>query len=437
MPNLRTCLIMSLAALVLPGAAFAADDCIEVLAKDYEKIAASTSLTNDYLRVIDREAWEQLSIKHGAEASLFGVELGHDYESFSSRRQAHFETVSFHRSVQESTDILRIVTNERAYPAYEACLRSQAPKGLVAWISNEDMNTLEIRIRYNYTAGLAVVRLEGSVEGGLVSGAPEGRVWRGAKRWKPATERVFTVRRQPGTTETVITIEPTNGDRPVTLRSQRADGLMELRFVGTTEKFRRVVSASQPTPDNDGNKDGCPNEVGRAQGGFCKSRTWVHLEAAPGRVLKKATMACDGAGCPWATIGRTQVSEDSRAAKGYVDNWGLKVSARLSAEEWEIVGADQCVASGPLPVVLDSPRTISTTVECAEIAIVTLTHPGTNAQSLMKFGDAASSDGLLKRGSPVLERGTGRVTTYVAVAESDPQGAKLEAVTDLGSEKAD
>jgi hypothetical protein len=317
-------------------------DCLPVLAKDYYSFATSSSLNEDFLKSIDSESWQQLQKSNSFNGSGYGISISDDYKTFDEKRNKYLESVHYTRSQQQATNILQIATADRAYPAYEACVRSVAGAGgLRVWVSRETMDTIELRVLYRNPPNVRSMGLQGFVTGGVVAQAPKGRLWTSTKRWGVNQETLVLITRSPGTASTTMIVVADDGSGPVSLTSKRADGLLALSHPGTTNVFRQTRSAAVGTPNNNENRGSCPNEVGRSDTGVCISRTSLSITTAVPRFFLNGTSSCAGGACPWTRGAPATVDNNGLSISTYIDNLGSAVTLNLSANEYEHLGPAQ------------------------------------------------------------------------------------------------
>jgi hypothetical protein len=217
--SLASLVVVALLASVYTQAqSVAVKDCLPVLSKDYYSYAEQNSLQEDFLKSIDAESWEQLRQSNQVNATgLFSAGLfsfSDDYKSFDEKRSKYLETIHYSRNRQQAVSILQITTGPRAYPAYEACLRSLGDgPPLRVWASREDMGKIELHVKYVNPAGTRSMVLAGLVSGGAVTGAPPGHLWRDGKKWGVNQEVPFIITRTKGVSETTVIVARLTGPR--------------------------------------------------------------------------------------------------------------------------------------------------------------------------------------------------------------------------------
>jgi hypothetical protein len=373
-------------------------DCLPVLAKDYYAYAYKNNLREDFLKTIDAESWEQLRRDNSFSVSGYGITTSDDYKSMDEKRNSYLEQVHYNRNQQQALEILRITTAERAYPAYEACLRSvDGGTGLRVWAHTETMDEIDLRVLYKNPASkpgaAAKMAMQGFVDNGLVKDAPPGRLWKGSKVWGVNQELSFRVSRKAGTPTTTITVVAEDGSAPAILSFKRADGMLSLTFPGVTDVPRQSRQASVNTPNNNENRGGCPNLIGRSDTGICKSRSTVSMTTTAPRFFANGRTDCIGGGCPWTTRLPIDISNNGLAIAAAIDNWGSAVTLVLVANEYEHLSEGQyCKGDGPIPVIFDSSVVFTAPKECLPIATIrwTLLPQGTG-EGVIKFGEASSA----------------------------------------------
>jgi hypothetical protein len=367
-------------------------DCNAALSKDYYSYAQQNNLEEDYLRTIDRDTWQKMQEDHSSSGSAgyggFTLNYGDSYDKFSESREHYFDSTHYHRNNQQALNILQITTSPRAYAAYETCLRSfsQGP-AIVAWASSESMSEVQVRVKYVNGPGIAGAYLYGTVTGGSVKGESAGLLWGtptvashfsflssslDPNYWKGNEEKLIVIQRTRGFAETSIAIKSSRNEPPVSLKFERADGILTLTYEGQRDVLRRqnVQGPSVGLPNNNENRGSCPNEVGR-ENGVCVSRTAVTVSTASPKYLQNPRTVCSGYPCGWARIAQASLSGDQLSATGYVDNWGSSAIAYAVGDEYEHLGKSQCGADEKLPVIKGQPILFSSvTEECLPIALL-------------------------------------------------------------------
>jgi len=391
-------------------------DCDAALSKDYYSYASKKNLFEDYLKSIDQETYSKLTQNNKfflEGISQYGpFKVGDDYSSFDEKRNKYLETVHYTRTREEAINIIQLTTSERAYTAYESCLRTIGEGGgLLVWASKEGPDLIDLHVKYANPANVKSILLTGDLSGGTVAGAPSGKVWpdhsllhlSDPAKWGVNQEKVFAVRPEPGVTDTRITVRPDDGAAPIILHFRRADAELTLDFVGTHDVLRHL-NQSSPTvvsPDNNENRGNCPNMVGRDSGKYCISRTPVSFSVAPPLFLKDATGLCTGGGCPfgsWSHVAAVDVGEQSATAA--FDNHGSAVSLAILVNIWEHVGKDQCGGTqGPLPIRFGQSVVFSASDECMPIAVLHWKRSVGDDQGVMAFGQPTGAGGKLTRTS--------------------------------------
>jgi hypothetical protein len=402
-------LLLSLLLLSCSGvkAQSTAKDCLPVLAKDYYSYAMKNDLQEDFLRTIDSESFKQvkedITSKGQAYAGAFSGE--NDYSKFDESRNKYLENLHYSRNIQQAVNILQITTSERAYTAYETCLRSVASgPALLVWASKETMNDIELHVKYMNGAGSKGIELYGTVDGGSVNGEPAGMIWSEGSHWWSTNEnkwgineeKSFTILRTPGTAETTIKVRASDNSTPFSQTFKRADGILTLSYVGTTDAYRGERKVMAQMPDNHENRGGCPNEVGRHDGKYCTSRTTMTATVAAPRFLKDAANVCNPAACGYIFQGPSSISPDGLIATTYVDNWGSPMQVWLRVEEYEHLSKEGCGGDQKIPVIVGHPVLMSAAMECEPISqILWTTLSGIPSQGSMPFSWKESSTGEL------------------------------------------
>ncbi len=311
-------------------------DCVPVLAKDYFSYAEKNNLQEDFLRTIDSESWRRVKEDASMGGSAYGglFSGSNTYSQFDEQRNSYLERLHYTRNSQQALNILQITTGDRAYKAYESCLKSIATgPALVVWASRETMDEIDLRVRYINAPEIKEMDLYGTVTGGSVDGEPQGMIWskggtfRHNNRWGINQEKPFVIKRTPGTGETNLTVKAADGSPPFSQSFKRADGLLTLSYIGTLDAFRRPLSDSLKSPNNDERRDsGCLNYVAMHDGKFCTSRTTVTITTTAPRFLKNATSSCGGGNaCAWTYPPVVSISPDQLKASTYIDNWSAPV----------------------------------------------------------------------------------------------------------------
>jgi hypothetical protein len=384
----------------------ASNDCLGALTLDYYAYAISNNLQDDFLRWIDPNSWQRLKeVGRSGSSSLFAAgksflggnySLDDDYDVFDHKRSDHFKTVYYSRSYDQALSSLQATVGTREYSNYSSCLRGpNAPSGLSVWAARETLDEIELHVRYASHQNFAIM-VTGEISGGVVPGIPNGHLWNGLIEFISGQERQFLIKRDLGTTQTVVSVL---GADSVTFR--RADGILTTSYVGTADvpqvETRRVVVH---TPENNENRGSCPNEVGHHDGKYCTSRTTLQITTAPPRFLKSAKVDCGGSGCPWSAPGPVVISQDGLTATAYVDNWGPAVDAMLTADEYERVSASQCGTDRSVPVLRGKPVLIGIRKECLPVAMIKWTLLPDLVEGIFPVTQKPSGE-VLMNGSPV------------------------------------
>jgi hypothetical protein len=375
-------------------------DCVPILkARDYYQYASKNSLQEDYLKSIDEETYQQMqkdnNLTTNALTEYGDFSLNDDYHTFDEKRNKYLENLHYDRTEQQALDILQITVNPRAYDDYAKCLDGLgggAGAPLRVYPVNEDMDRIEVRVKYVNPSGVKSKVLVGQVFGGAVDGAPVGHLWKDGSKWGIMQTRAFFIKRERGMPETVISVQTADGSaEPVTLRFKRADATIALEFVGTEDVLRtKDRHASVITPNNDYNRGSCPNQVGRGHEGECISRTTVSMSTKPPYYFQNPRTDCwptgGSNGCPWTTRGHASVSGDGLTATTTLDNGSVPVDLVVIADEWEHLSASQCKNDGPIPVVKGQAVLFTSPKECGEIAQIHWKHLPDNSERAFKFG---------------------------------------------------
>jgi hypothetical protein len=398
-------------------------DCTPVLAKDYYSYAMRNNLQEDFLRSIDNESYKQAKEDITASGSAYGGAFTGDseYHKFDEDRKKYLENLHYSRSQQQALDILQITTSDRAYTAYEACLRTIATgPALLVWASRETMNEIELRVKYVNAPNVKSIELSGTVEGGRVSGQATGMIWSNrwyspfnANKWGVNEEKAFTIKRTPGSAETNVTVTPSDGSSPVKQTYKRADAILTLSYVGTVPVYRTALTDTAHMPDNNENKSSnCPNFVGLHDGRYCTSRTPMKISVQVPMTLRNPTVSCVGS-CGWLTIGPSSITDNGLTATSYVDNWGSPFIVALRADEYEQLSSTQCGGDQNIPVILGHPVVFSVSKECEPIAqIVWKTLTGISSQGSVKFSWTMSSGGEVAMAGERTESGSTYLASY-------------------------
>jgi hypothetical protein len=377
-------------------------DCLPILkARDYYHYASKNSLQEDYLKSIDEETYRQMqkdnNLNTNALTEYGDFSLKDDYKTFDEKRNKYLENVHYDRTEQQALDIMQITVNPRAYDDYAKCLDelgSGAGAPLRVYPVNEDMDKIEVRVKYVNPSGVKSKVLVGQVFGGEVNGAPTGHLWKDGSKWGIMQTRAFFITRKRGVPETVISVQTADGStEPITLRFKRADATIALEFVGNIDVLRaKDQHATAPTPGNGHNRGPCPNEVGRGHEGECISRTTVSISTKPPYYFQNPRTDCwphgGDNGCPWTTRGRAVVSGDGLTATTTLDNGSVSVDAVVIADEWEHLTANQCKNDGPIPVVKGQAILFTSPKECGPIAQIHWKHLPGGSEGAFKFGSS-------------------------------------------------
>ena len=393
-------------------------DCLSVLkSRDYYSYAQQSNLQVDYIRSIDYETFEQ--IKHDANAGQTALlpaglfSANESYSDFDEKRQKYLDNTHYNRTESQATSILEITTAPRAYTAYSDCLQHIGQQGLIVWAAKEDTKTIELHVKYQNPPAIRSMVLEGLVSGGAINNELKGHLWKDGTRWGINQEKVFTITRSPGTSETTVIVSPADGSAPFTKTYYRADATLTLDYVGTTNVLRTANrNATTVTPNNNENRGGCPNEVGHQDGKYCISRTSITLSTAAPRFFQNARVDCQGGGCPWTghnPVG--SISPDGLTASGSLDNWGSPVTVVLTVDEYEHLAKTQCGGDGPIPMIYGQTVVFTSLKECQSIATVSQKLLADGSESVVHFGDPTLAGARLILQS-VLNLGSSVVATY-------------------------
>jgi hypothetical protein len=383
------------------------------------------NLQEDFLRSVDDESFKQTNEDITTKGSAYGGAFTgeNDYSKFDDERKKYLETVHYSRNQQQALDILQITTSDRAYTAYETCLRTiSTGPALLVWASKESMNEIDLRVKYINAASVKGIELYGTVDGGSVAGEPSGMIWsEGAhwwstneNKWGINQEKEFTIKRTPGSAETTVTVKASDGSSPFKQTFKRADAVLTLSYVGTTDVYRNArTSAFANMPDNNENKSSnCPNFVGLHDGKYCTSRTPMTITSTAPRFLKNAVPTCTP-GCGWLTLGPASISPDGLTASSYVDNWGSPFQVWLKADEYEHLSSAQCGSDDKVPVILGHPVLFSAPTECGPIAqIIWKTLTGIPSQGSLPFSWTMSKGGEVAMVGDLSESGSIRLASY-------------------------
>ena len=391
-----------------------ASDCNAALSKDLYSYASRNNLFEDYLKTIDSETYSKLTQDN--QFFLEGIsqygpfKVGDDYKSFDEKRSKYLENVHYTRTQQEATDILKLTTSDRAYNAYEACIRAVGTGGgLLVWASQESLEVIDLHVKYANPPSVSSMILTGDVSGGSVAMAPPGKLWPDhtffswddPAKWGVNQERVFAVHPEAGVADTKVTVSASDGEPPVVLHFFRADGELMLDFVGVNDVLRQTnaTSAMIGTPNNNENRGGCPNEVGRADGKYCISRTAVSLSVSPPMYLRNASALCAGGGCPWGHfIAPPSFDMDSQRVTAQFDNWGSAVSVFILANVYEHVGTLQCGGpQGPFPVRFKQAVVFHASDDCKPLAVVRWKRLPISDQGIMPFGQSSGDNSRVRQ----------------------------------------
>ena len=210
--------------------------CAPALTKDYESFAHSTIEKQHLLWTVNETIWKDYQKEMGGSGSLFGlVKLGGSFKEFEQNRDSYFSNVDYSHSREEATQIVRMVTKERAYQAYEKCIDALAsdatPSPIRVIIKSEDRETLRLLVQFKNPTNVDHSDLELSVEGGQILKVDPGS-WKKVRRFGVNETVGVTVKRQTGTPKTVVTVSSRQKYPPVSVVSVRADGVWRVRVSG-------------------------------------------------------------------------------------------------------------------------------------------------------------------------------------------------------------
>jgi hypothetical protein len=397
--------VAGLAPVVAKAQAATIKDCLPVLTKDYYKYAMKYNLGIDYLKSIDKEDWEEWQRSNDSSwtGSYAGanISLTDNYQEFDKKRSTYLETVHYNRTEQEALDIMQLTTAPRAYEAYEKCITSvDYGSPLRVWAASEDMDKIQLRVRYVNPPSRSRITMIGIVDGGSVTGAPAGRLWTGNKLWGVNQEFSFEIKRAAGASTTSVTVSPNDGSSPVRMDWKRADAALTLSYVGTTDVLRHQnMIAGDNTPNNNEKRSGCVRESGRHDQ-YCQSRTTVVLQTSAPQFFQNARGNYSRDKCPWCYATDPSISADGLIAQFFIDNWGSPVPIVLTADLYERLSSSQCGLDTTIPVVFKQAVVMTVLTECKPIATLKwklLT--GTQSEGTLKFGDQSDTSGKVVRDS--------------------------------------
>jgi len=361
--KLMACIAMAFTA--CNAMALAVEDCDRSLTKDYYVDSTKRSLQVDYLKTIDQKTWRDLKSEASINLIVDEVPIGASYSEFDKTRTAYLEKQKYRRSEYEASSIVKAVTSDRAYSAYEACLRAaDIGQGLRVWASKETMDIIELRVLYRNPPSKPSINLLGQIDGGSVVGVPVGALWTEDKKaWGVNEERAIRIRRQPGTSETSVIVSSDDGAPPVSLTFTRADAVARLRFQGTVDVLRERGLAGRvvTTPNNDHNTSAnCPNFVGRENGRFCTSRTKAVISTTAPFFLVNLDSHVIG------DFSRKQpiIKNSETEYEGYVDNWGPSISFYLTADLYEHLSPSSCGSQSEIPMINGKSTVFTVPKEC-------------------------------------------------------------------------
>lgn len=377
----------------------AASDCQGALAKDYYRYASSSSLNLDWLQSIDRETYE--SAQKNNNFSFLGMFTGgafnmsDDFSQFDQKRSKYLSTNHYTRSESEAKQIVSLTTSDRAYEAYEACLRTiGGGGGVLVWASKVTINRIDLVVRWAGQPGRKSARLYGMVIGGHVIGQANGKIWK-SLRLTPLQERPFTIIPNLGESETTIRVQDEFGDPVTSVTFERADGIITLLYKGSSELLRvpHYTAVGPLSPDNNNNKGGCPRNVGRDQGGFCKSSTQMSFSVAAPLFLKNAVGGAIGGGAPWSQpYSGPTISADGLTVAYSQANWGSPINPTVTVDIYEHITPDTCGVPTIIPVIFGQQVVLSSTQDCGSLANVQWKTLASGNSGVVVFGESTSVD---------------------------------------------
>jgi hypothetical protein len=386
--------------------------CGFALFSDYYAYALSNNLQDDILRLVDAEDWRRLQELAGGTSVFFSAgraflggnySLSDDYFTFDQKRSAHFKNVLYNRSIQQAADLMQLTMSDRVYNFYGDCL-SHEPGGwsLRAWAARETIDDIELHLKYLSSGDARGVDLSGSLTGGAVNGASQGKLLARPVHLRPNQERVITIRRNDGDSQVHVVLNANDDGPPLALTYRRADGILSIQFVGTAEILREANHRIElHTPNNNENRGNCPNEVGHHDGKYCTSRTTLTFSTKQPRFLKNARLECAGAGCPWTQAGVPVFSPDQSSVSVFLDNWGSDVQAILIVDEYEHVSAQECANTGSVPAVSDRPILFAVSKDCVPFAAVKWVRIPSFAEGIVRFGSQSTEGQVVMNGTAV------------------------------------
>ncbi len=257
------------------------------------------------------------------------------------------------------------------------------------WASRETPDEIDLRIRYVNPSGVSKIFLDAFVENGSVAGAPPRRLWKGNKKWGVNQDWPFIVKRKAGVSNTKIVVTAGDGSTPAILNFQRADGTLSLTYAGAVELLRqRGREAAQRSPDNNENRGGCPNFVGKHDGKYCTSRTTVSIATQPPYFFRNPQGGCRGSGCPWSSDAPARL-DNERSASYSRDNWGPAIDVFLDVDEYERLDRSKCGGDGPIPVIFGQSVVFTAGKECLPLASLKWVRQPDGSAGVVHFGENA------------------------------------------------
>lgn len=121
------------------------------------------------------------SICFGSVAMFSGgfFSMNDDNSQFDEKRTKYLNDQHYHRSESDAKRLITLTTSDRAFQAYEACLKSlPMSSGLLVWASKISMSSIILEVKYINPPGTRNVKLSSVLVGGKVAGVPTGQLWR-------------------------------------------------------------------------------------------------------------------------------------------------------------------------------------------------------------------------------------------------------------------
>ena len=389
--------------------------CEGPLTKDVYQYMQSRRQQLAYLRLYADSSRKQRERDIGGNADIFGVKIGASEQSFEDEWHARYEREDLHYTRADDIKYVHAITSQRAYAAYETCLRTLVDAALPIRLAplNASPTRVQIRVIARNPAGVANLKLKSTVTGGRVKNVPAGQLWKGTAKWPTNGERLIDVDWEPGAADMTISVQDDKGRGTAALTLYRAEGTARVQYAGQVESVTDTLRVGKTSPNNH-NKRYDRDECDGAKDGWCLSRTVLRLDAAKGRTLR---LPPDAFTCPGIAPGRPRsvrlfgkidypipyvchayrtitgptLSNEDRTVEVIIDSYSHATYWELKAAEIEMVSAGAADAWGPDPIWIGHDFVVLVPSALAQVAVLSLQIG--NSQGLLKLSDETGTVG--------------------------------------------